>query len=87
MNNRIETGPLQFDDDWPGVFIRGDNALFYAGAIDRALAELAESGIGDVITCSVLKGLAKTLHSCHVNQCMEELGHSGKPTQLQKIAR
>ena len=22
---RIETGPLQFGDDWPGVFIRCDN--------------------------------------------------------------
>lgn len=24
---RAETGPMQFGDDWPGVFIRGDNAL------------------------------------------------------------
>lgn len=23
---RVETGPVQFGDDWPGVFIRGDNA-------------------------------------------------------------
>lgn len=24
---RPETGPMQFDDDWRGVFIRGDSAL------------------------------------------------------------
>src|SRR5574343_820936 len=23
---RPETGPMQFGDDWPGVFVRGDNA-------------------------------------------------------------
>lgn len=24
---RVETGAVQFGDDWPGLFIRGDNAL------------------------------------------------------------
>lgn len=24
---RPETGPMQFDEDWCGIFIRGDNAL------------------------------------------------------------
>jgi hypothetical protein len=27
---RAETGAMQFDDDWRGVFIRGDNATAYA---------------------------------------------------------
>lgn len=26
---RPETGPMQFGNDWPGVFIRGDNAMGY----------------------------------------------------------
>jgi len=26
---RVETGPMQFGDDWSGVFIRGDNAFFF----------------------------------------------------------
>jgi hypothetical protein len=30
QSERIETGPIQFGDDWPGVFIRGDEALDYA---------------------------------------------------------
>ncbi len=27
---RVETGAVQFGDDWPGLFIRGDEALFFA---------------------------------------------------------
>lgn len=27
---RVETGPTQFGDDWPGLFIRGDNAFEFA---------------------------------------------------------
>ena len=23
---RVDTGPLRFGDDWPGIFIRGDQA-------------------------------------------------------------
>lgn len=37
MSNRPETGPMQFDDDWTGVFIRGDNAAGYAQALSRLL--------------------------------------------------
>jgi hypothetical protein len=24
---RVETGAVQFGDDWPGLFLRGDNAI------------------------------------------------------------
>jgi hypothetical protein len=31
MTERVETGAVQFgSQDWPGVFIRGDNAFNYA---------------------------------------------------------
>jgi len=26
IGGRIETGAVQFNEDWPGIFIRGDNA-------------------------------------------------------------
>ena len=29
---QVRTGPLRFGDDWPGIFIRGDEAL---GMADR----------------------------------------------------
>lgn len=29
-NPRVETGAVQFGKDWPGLFIRGDNAAWLA---------------------------------------------------------
>jgi len=37
---RVETGPLQVGDDWPGVFIRGDDAAGFAHALSSAIATL-----------------------------------------------
>lgn len=34
---RPETGVLQFDGDWAGVFIRGDNAHYYAMTLEDYL--------------------------------------------------
>jgi len=39
---RVETGPVQFGDDWPGVFIRGDNAFGYAMALQEAMESMPE---------------------------------------------
>jgi hypothetical protein len=35
---RVETGAVQFGDDWPGLFVRGDSALDLRNKI-RQLAE------------------------------------------------
>jgi hypothetical protein len=34
---RAETGRMKFGDDWPGVFIRGDNAGAYGLALQQVL--------------------------------------------------
>lgn len=34
-NTRVETGIVQFGNDWPGVFIRGDNAMGYALSLEN----------------------------------------------------
>jgi hypothetical protein len=34
---RVETGPLKFGDDWTGVFIRGDDAMFTADMLRKIL--------------------------------------------------
>jgi hypothetical protein len=60
---RPETGPMQFGDDWPGVFIRGDNALFDARAVEAAIT-FVPAERWDVR--AMLIGLAQTLHSCSV---------------------
>jgi hypothetical protein len=53
---RPETGPLAFGTDWPGVFIRGDNALAYTLALDEAIAQDPDN--------LQLQSLRNTLASC-----------------------
>jgi hypothetical protein len=62
---RIETGPVQFgDDDWPGVFIRGDHALHFSFTLTSLLNSDLE-GITEMER-AILRGLADTLRSCEV---------------------
>lgn len=61
--DRIETGPVQFGDDWPGVFIRGDNAFAYGMAIEAALMHLNSDDIHVQMARSQLEGLLSTLRS------------------------
>lgn len=59
---RPETGPMQFGDDWPGIFIRGDDALMrYARAVYDAMQTLPESAW---LTRAQLSGLLELLKSC-----------------------
>lgn len=49
-----------FEDDWPGVFIRGDNAYAYASALQLVLM----SSPLDTLAYSQVKGLRDLLRSC-----------------------
>jgi hypothetical protein len=62
---RPETGPMQFGDDWPGVFIRGDDAIGYASALRRAVEKLAEVDSPSV-NAARLADLVELLGSCRV---------------------
>ena len=61
--HRVETGPVQFGDDWPGVFIRGDNALAFAMTCQIAAEEMSADHWP---TRQQLIGLADILRSCSV---------------------
>lgn len=61
---RIHTGAVQFGDDWPGVFIRGDNALYYAKILKELLASQPKT-----INNAVLGDLVDVLSSCQVTDC------------------
>lgn len=37
---RVPTGALQIDGDWPGLFVRGDEVGGYAAVIERTLQEI-----------------------------------------------
>lgn len=67
---RVETGPLQIGDDWPGVFIRGDNALMGFAPSLQALIK----GEATPINVMMCENLLKTLMSANA--------HTGKPEIL-----
>ena len=71
---RPETGPMQADSDWPGVFLRGDNALYFARKIEAVLAHI-EDKADMMIVHAELTNLKRTLESCDV--------HSKNSTQKQ----
>lgn len=62
QSNRLETGVVHPEDDWPGIFIRGDSALMgYA----PALHHLIEGG-NNPLYLSQCSGLLELLKSCNV---------------------
>ena len=44
MSERIETGALQIDDDWTGLFIRGDDALMLRHVLANAVRGIKLEG-------------------------------------------
>ena len=54
---RIETGAVEFDQDWPGLFIRGDDCmLFYS-----QLKQVIDRGLDNVFERQILTSLLEAL--------------------------
>ncbi len=70
---RVESGPVQFGEDWPGLFLRGD----YAGPVGVTLLsalEMIEAGdTPDPISMLQLKVFALRLQSCKITSNKESL--------------
>lgn len=64
---RIETGAVQFGDDWPGYFIRGDNAFAICLAIRGVLKDR-----NNTLALSQLKSFAENLLDCNLNESLVE---------------
>lgn len=63
---RPETGVMQFGDDWPGIFIRGDNAFAYSLALETASKRMPmETGL-DKLNIKRCENLAKLFRRCIV---------------------
>ena len=65
---RVESGPIQFNQDWPGLFIRGDNA-FYLSVCLKSLIDLIDENrmqVVDQIPLNLVRGFIKTIESCRV---------------------
>jgi hypothetical protein len=52
---------MRFGDDWPGIFIRGDNAMHFAMHLDN----LIKGDKKNVISPIYCAELAKLLRSCY----------------------
>jgi len=63
---RAESGPMKFGDDWPGIFMRGDDAAFNGMNLARAIEAIEKGEKPDVLCIMILRGLAETLSSCDV---------------------
>lgn len=60
---RIETGVVQFCDDWPGIFLRGDEALALAEDL-RMSRNLNDDGMSHR---RVVDRIIDLLRSCEVD--------------------
>jgi len=65
-NGRVETGPVQFNDDWPGTFIRGDNANHFALYLAEAIQRLETIKPDNIFLVPVLRGLLSDLQSSNL---------------------
>lgn len=76
VDERVETGPTRFGDDWAGIFIRGDNAFYYAYCLSGLL-----SGEADVFQRAAVEDLLKLLQGCNERfhpEWREAEGRGGK---------
>ena len=67
--DRVETGALQINDDWPGTFIRGDNAFAYVMYLNQAISILEKMDDRenmDIFLLQTLKDLVAVLASSRV---------------------
>lgn len=74
---RVETGPVQFNDDWPGVFLRGDTALFFAAVLRGICRFYSEANLG--LKLNDAERLARLLESCDARQAESSSPSAGTP--------
>ena len=46
IDSRVETGGLQINDDWPGLFIRGDDCFYFKGILDGLIVSVGDRYMG-----------------------------------------
>ena len=67
IGSRPETSCMRFGNDWTGVFVRGDNAFYYAQYLKMAINRLKADGKNsnekshDAMIAHILEGLMQLL--------------------------
>ena len=64
---RAETGTMQFGDDWPGVFIRGDNACHAGFFLRDFLRKAEENNLVGPVDAAPLWSLVKIFSQAEVH--------------------
>ena len=67
QEERVETGPVQFGEDWPGLFIRGDNAVFLRMALYKLIKDAETETSKDQAAKRTIESLIEQLDSCLIN--------------------
>lgn len=75
---RAETGIMQFENDWSGVFIRGDASAYYSMILDMFIKALKDKiGLEELsssLYMIVLEDLSQTLNgSNHLTMSEEKI--------------
>jgi hypothetical protein len=74
-NSRAETGSMQFEGDWTGIFIRGDNCAGYAMHLSFLIKELENHKEEfDFVDIGTIKGLLRLLTSSNENKKLNPEG-------------
>lgn len=86
---RAETGPMKFGDDWPGIFIRGDNAFFYlkvceALTASNPIVEKGLEGLKDLLTSSIQRPDMDITKLKNFDECVEEKDSAQKQEETHK---
>ena len=69
---RVETGPVQFNDDWPGFFLRGDSTLYYAMCLENVLNAVETGEKPDVMYLMSLQGLLRSMRGSRISNITED---------------
>lgn len=62
VTNRVETGAIQFGDDWAGLFLRGDDAKFLSMSIESLIGQ-----VPDTLPNKIAK-----MHLVHVKEMIDK---------------
>jgi hypothetical protein len=57
FEDRVETGALQFNDDWPGLFVRGDDCIY----LSMLLHKIINNEEFDIFDRTVIKSLIREI--------------------------
>ena len=64
---RMETQVVQFgDDDWPGMFLRGDDAMSVAFCLHACVNQLEQGLEISEVSIAVMRGLGNMMKQCEV---------------------